>query len=63
MTAVKALYENELKILWARVHTWGNQIDDIFGILPKKNEKPEQVLKNLKKNLICDTKADSPILQ
>lgn len=52
LTAIRALYKSGLKIIWARVHTWGNQIDDIFGVLPKDNESPEQVLRNLKKNNI-----------
>ena len=36
LTALTALYKNGLRIVWARVHTWGNQIDDVFGVLPKK---------------------------
>ena len=51
LTATKTLYKNELKIIWARVHTWGNQIDDIFGVLPKENQEPEQILKNLGREL------------
>ena len=51
LTAIKALYNNELTVIWARVHTWGNQIDDIFGVLPKKGKKPEQILRNLKKRI------------
>ena len=51
LTAIQALHRNELQIMWAKVHTWGRQIDDIFGVLPKKNEKPEQILKKLKQQL------------
>lgn len=48
LSAIRALYENDLEIRWAKVHTWGRQIDDIFGVLPKKTESPEQILTSLK---------------
>jgi len=51
LTAIEALYNFELEIVWAKVHTWGRQIDDIFGVLPKKDESPEQILTKLKKEL------------
>ncbi len=49
LAAIKALYKEELEIVWARVHTWGNQIDDVFGVLPKEKKEPEQILENFKK--------------
>ncbi len=48
LTAIQALYQHDLEIRWAKVHTWGRQIDDIFGVLPKNSENPEQILKSLK---------------
>ena len=30
--AARALYELGLQIRWAKVHTWGRQIDDVFGV-------------------------------
>jgi [protein-PII] uridylyltransferase len=51
LSAIEALYECELEIVWAKVHTWGRQIDDIFGVAPKPDEDPEQILKKLKKSL------------
>jgi [protein-PII] uridylyltransferase len=51
LSAIKALYESELEIIWAKVHTWGRQIEDIFGVSPKNNENPEQILKVLKEKL------------
>lgn len=32
--AARALFEEQVQLRWARVHTWGRQIDDIFGIAP-----------------------------
>ena len=36
MEAARALYLAGAEIRWAKVHTWGRQIDDIFGIRPMK---------------------------
>ncbi len=36
--AAQALYEAGCEIKWAKVHTWGRQIDDVFGIKPTKEE-------------------------
>ncbi|MEM7646463.1 MAG: HD domain-containing protein, partial [Pseudomonadota bacterium] len=44
LQAIQILYEMKLEIMWAKVHTWGRQIDDIFGVLPKKADSPEQIL-------------------
>lgn len=30
--AANSLFEAELVLRWARVHTWGNQIDDLFSV-------------------------------
>lgn len=32
--AARALFELGLQIRWAKVHTWGRQIDDVFGVSP-----------------------------
>lgn len=34
MEAARGLYELGAQIKWAKVHTWGRQIDDVFGIAP-----------------------------
>lgn len=34
LQAARALLEEDLEIHWARVHTWGRQIDDVFGVKP-----------------------------
>jgi [protein-PII] uridylyltransferase len=33
--AARALFEEGAEIRWAKVHTWGRQIDDVFGIAPR----------------------------
>lgn len=32
--AVEALYRAHAQVRWAKVHTWGRQIEDVFGIAP-----------------------------
>ncbi len=34
LQAANALLAETLEIRWARVHTWGRQIDDVFGVKP-----------------------------
>ena len=51
LSAIQALYREGLQISWARVHTWGRQIDDIFGVVPKKEESSQQILTRLKLEL------------
>lgn len=51
LSALLALYHNDLEVSWAKVHTWGRQIEDIFGVVPKKEESSTQILKNLKRDL------------
>ncbi len=36
--AARALFEEGAEIHWAKVHTWGRQIDDVFGIAPRDRE-------------------------
>jgi [protein-PII] uridylyltransferase len=35
LAAANALYDLGLAIHWARVHTWGSQIDDVFCVEAK----------------------------
>ncbi len=51
LTAIQALHSNGLEIQWAKVHTWGRQIEDIFGVIPNKEIPPQEALKKLKKAL------------
>ena len=32
--AARALFDVGAEIRWAKVHTWGRQIDDVFGVVP-----------------------------
>lgn len=50
MAAAQALYECGVGIHWAKVHTWGRQIDDVFGITPASGET-EAFLLRLKNQL------------
>jgi [protein-PII] uridylyltransferase len=44
LQAARALSEEGVQILWAKVHTWGRQIDDVFGISGTKEAGGEKVL-------------------
>ena len=48
--AAQALTENGLSIRSARVHTWGQQVDDLFHVRPEGD--PYALLKNLKAALL-----------
>ncbi|MBX3041989.1 MAG: protein-PII uridylyltransferase, partial [Bdellovibrionaceae bacterium] len=47
--AAKALASEGLSLSSARVHTWGRQIDDVFGVRPSGN--PEQILARLRERI------------
>lgn len=51
LSAIQMLYDNHLEIVWAKVHTWGRQIEDIFGVRPNKDVGAEQIMTSLKKNI------------
>lgn len=34
LAAASALHEERLSIRWARVHTWGQQVEDVFSVRP-----------------------------
>ena len=48
LSASEALFENNLQINWAKVHTWGRQIDDVFGVTPLKGIEPPQIIDTLR---------------
>jgi [protein-PII] uridylyltransferase len=52
LTAIQALHNEGFQISWAKVHTWGRQIDDIFGVEPMEGKNPEDILKKLQKELV-----------
>lgn len=55
LSAADALSSEGVSISWAKVHTWGRQIDDVFGIVPPlkgaKKDESSRYLETLLKNL------------
>lgn len=49
LSAAKALHDLGLSIRWARVHTWGKQVDDVFGVA--KNQDSTYALTRLRESL------------
>lgn len=45
LAAAQALFEEGLTIRWAKVHTWGRQIDDIFAV--NAPSAPQEILHKL----------------
>ena len=52
LSAASALYGNGLEVRWARVHTWGRQIDDVFCVL--KTNDFVQKLQDIQLNFQAD---------
>lgn len=46
--AARALFELGLQIRWAKVHTWGRQIDDVFGVSSMAAD-PQELIQELVK--------------
>jgi [protein-PII] uridylyltransferase len=51
LSAIQTLHEEEMEIIWAKVHTWGRQIDDVFGLIPKPGLTAQEQLTRLKSML------------
>lgn len=51
LAAAAALHSLGLQIRWAKIHTWGRQIEDIFAISPAQNLEASQWTQELKKRL------------
>ncbi len=47
VAAVNALFSWKLEVKWARAHTWGNQIEDIFSVAP--HPKIDKIIEGLEK--------------
>lgn len=52
LVAAQALHSLGLQIRWAKIHTWGRQIEDIFAITPNKQRSAGEWVDDLKKRLI-----------
>jgi [protein-PII] uridylyltransferase len=50
LSAAQALHDETLSIRWARAHTWGQQVDDIFAVQPLG--EVENVLLALRKRFV-----------
>lgn len=50
IAAAEALFAENLTIRWARVHTWGRQIDDVFGV--SRVPDFEEVIKRIREKLV-----------
>lgn len=51
LSAIQTLHQQQLEIIWAKVHTWGRQIDDVFGVRPMQGITAKEQLAELKKQL------------
>lgn len=51
ITAAQALHDLGLEIRWAKIHTWGRQVDDVFGVLPAQGRSADEWTEELKKRL------------
>lgn len=49
--AARALFEIGAQIRWAKVHTWGRQIDDVFGIAPLESLGAKELIAELTRKL------------
>ena len=50
LAAADGLAQENLSLKWARAHTWGNQVDDIFSVRPLG--EAENVLKRLRQRFV-----------
>lgn len=52
LAAAETLHASGMQIRWAKIHTWGRQIEDIFAIAPVPEATAMDVLKKLKDRLM-----------
>lgn len=48
LAAAESIAGEGLSISWAKVHTWGRQIDDVFGVVPQPGLTVSDLLSKLK---------------
>lgn len=51
LRAAQILYDIGLQIRWAKVHTWGHQVDDIFAVSPTKDRTASDWTQEIDKRL------------
>ncbi|MCC6136999.1 MAG: HD domain-containing protein [Bdellovibrionaceae bacterium] len=52
LAAAACLHSLGLQIRWAKIHTWGRQIEDVFAISPTNNRSGLEWTQELKKRLV-----------
>ncbi len=52
MSAAQTLHDLGLQIRWAKIHTWGRQVDDVFGITPAQSSGAKEWTHELQKRLV-----------
>lgn len=52
LAAATCLHSLGLQIRWAKIHTWGRQIEDIFAISPTNNRSAIEWTQELRKRLV-----------
>ncbi len=52
LAAAEALHSSGMQIHWAKIHTWGRQIEDIFAVSPLPHATAVDVLKKFKDRLM-----------
>ena len=58
LAAAQALFDLNLVIRWARVHTWGRQVDDVFAVEKLDLGKLETVLESLRHRFKCNISSE-----
>jgi len=52
VSAAQTLHDLGLQIRWAKIHTWGRQVDDVFGISPAESSAAAPWTLELQKRLV-----------
>lgn len=52
LLAAQCLHALGLQIRWAKIHTWGRQIEDIFAVVPAQSRSASEWTQELKNRLI-----------
>jgi [protein-PII] uridylyltransferase len=52
ISAAQTLHDLGLQIRWAKIHTWGRQVDDVFGISPAQSSAASDWTQELQKRLV-----------
>lgn len=53
IAAARTLHDLGLEIRWAKIHTWGRQVDDVFSVIPDKKMTVGDWTQELQKRLVA----------